>query len=201
MINTICVIPARGGSTRIPRKNIKEFKGKPMIQRAIETAVQSGLFNAIFVSTDDQEIAKLSQSLGAQVIQRPFELADNDVGTQAVMRHACLTIGVANDDIVCCLYPCTPLLKPNDIVRGVWAIQPNFETPYAMVTDHNGNDQGQYYFGRAWAFKGGLELDDNSCGKVYLPNLIDINTPEDWVEAERLWDAAETDAGGGNAAN
>lgn len=108
-----CIIPARGGSKRIPRKNIKDFCGKPMLARAIDTAKASQLFAQVIVSTDDSEIAAIARAYGAAVIERPAELADDYATTVAVMRHALADL--AHDSNICCLYPCTPLLKPQDL--------------------------------------------------------------------------------------
>ena len=85
----IAVIPARGGSKRIPRKNIKNFCGKPMIAWSIEAAKECGLFDHIFVSTDDAEIAEISKSYGASVpFLRPNELSDDFTSTGEVVSHA-----------------------------------------------------------------------------------------------------------------
>ena len=105
----VCIIPARGGSKRIPRKNIKDFCGKPMLARAIATAKNSQLFEQIIVSTDDGAIADIAQHHGATVSQRPAELADDYATTAAVIRHVLQSMPKASH--ICCLYPCTPLLK------------------------------------------------------------------------------------------
>ena len=85
----IAIIPARGGSKRIPRKNIKEFCGKPMIAWSIEAAKKSGLFEQIIVSTDDEEIAEVAKQWGAQVpFMRPAELSNDHIGTTEVIAHA-----------------------------------------------------------------------------------------------------------------
>ncbi|MGN6580957.1 MAG: pseudaminic acid cytidylyltransferase [Bordetella sp.] len=114
----IAVIPARGGSKRIPRKNIRDFCGKPMIGYAIEAAAQSGLFEHIVVSTDDQEIAKLAIELKAEVpFVRPAELSDDHTPTVPVVAHAireCAALGWAVN-YVCCIYPAVPFLQPQDL--------------------------------------------------------------------------------------
>lgn len=110
----LCVIPARGGSKRIPRKNIKEFCGKPMIAYSIEAAKASGLFDKIVVSTDDEEIAKIAKSYGAVVpFVRPRELSDDHTATIPVIAHA---IKASVDDIndveaVCCIYATAPFVQ------------------------------------------------------------------------------------------
>ena len=85
----IAIIPARGGSKRIPRKNVKEFCGKPMIAWSIEAAKESKLFDHIIVSTDDNEIAEVAKRFGASVpFMRPAELSNDHAGTTEVIAHA-----------------------------------------------------------------------------------------------------------------
>lgn len=118
----IAVIPARGGSKRIPRKNVKKFCGKPIIAWSIEAALQSELFDRVIVSTDDGEIAEVAADWGAEVpFMRPAALADDHTGTVPVIRHAtddCLRQGVAVDR-VCCLYATAPFITPEDLRRGL----------------------------------------------------------------------------------
>jgi pseudaminic acid cytidylyltransferase len=115
----IAVIPARGGSKRIPRKNIKEFCGKPMIAWAITTALESGLFDHVIVSTDDGEIADIAGKCGAETpFSRPIELADDFSPTVPVIAHAiksCLDKGW-KVEYACCIYPCTPFLQVDDLI-------------------------------------------------------------------------------------
>jgi N-acylneuraminate cytidylyltransferase len=119
------VMPARGGSKRIPRKNIKEFCGKPIIAWSIEAALASECFDRVVVSTDDEEIAAVAREWGAEVpFMRPQELADDYVGTAAVVRHAIewFTVHDAAPDLVCCIYPTAPFVEANDIARGLDAL-------------------------------------------------------------------------------
>ena len=117
----LAVIPARGGSKRIPRKNIREFCGKPMIAWSIETAIASSCFDEIIVSTDDSEIAEISRSYGATVpFMRPVELSDDYTGTTPVIRHAIewnLERGKVYDS-VCCVYATAPFVQTVDIQSG-----------------------------------------------------------------------------------
>jgi pseudaminic acid cytidylyltransferase len=114
----LAVIPARGGSKRIPRKNIRQFVGKPVIAYAIEAAKTCGLFDYIVVSTDDDEVAQIAAQLGAKVpFIRPAELADDHAGTMPVIAQAiesCRKIGW-HADIVCCIYPAAPLIQTQDL--------------------------------------------------------------------------------------
>lgn len=109
----ICVIPARGGSKRIPHKNIKEFYGKPMIAWSIEAAKNSGCFDHIIVSTDDIKIAEVAKAWGADVpFMRPKELSDDYTATRPVINHAIKESERMYGPInyVCCIYATSPLL-------------------------------------------------------------------------------------------
>ena len=118
----LCVIPARGGSKRIPRKNIREFCGKPMIVWSIEAAQASGCFDLIIVSTDDTEIAAVSRKCGAGVpFMRPAELADDFAGTTPAVAHAMQWHLDHGQELkaVCCLYATAPLVEPAVIRQGL----------------------------------------------------------------------------------
>jgi pseudaminic acid cytidylyltransferase len=114
----IAIIPARGGSKRISRKNIKLFCGKPMITHSIETAIRSELFDHVVVSTDDEEIATIAEQSGAEVpFFRSSELADDSTATAPVIADAvsrCSAMGW-QADFVCCIYPCAPFIQPKDV--------------------------------------------------------------------------------------
>ena len=114
----IAVIPARGGSKRIPRKNIKDFGGKPMIAYAITAAKNSGLFDHVLVSTDDAEIAKVAQAWGAETpFVRPAELANDYTATVPVVAHAIQACEALSWDFfnVCCIYPGVPFIQVEDL--------------------------------------------------------------------------------------
>jgi len=114
----IAVIPARGGSKRIPRKNIKSFHGKPILAYSIEAALSSGLFDRVIVSTDDDEIATAARRHGADVpFGRPASLADDLTGTNAVARHAIAWIEETGTEVdeVCCLYATAPFVTADDL--------------------------------------------------------------------------------------
>jgi N-acylneuraminate cytidylyltransferase len=118
----IAVIPARGGSKRIPRKNIKFFCGKPMIAWSIEAAHACGLFDHIIVSTDDAEIAEVAKHYGAEVpFVRPAELSDDHTGTLPTIAHAVEWFRQQGDmpDPVCCLYATAPFVMASDLQRGL----------------------------------------------------------------------------------
>ena len=117
----IAIIPARGGSTRIPRKNIKTFCGKPMLAWSIEAAQKSRCIDLIVVSTDDDEIAAVARNYGAIVpFMRPAELADNYTGTTAVICHAMQWLQAADYKLknICCIYATAPLIQPADLQKS-----------------------------------------------------------------------------------
>lgn len=122
----LAIIPARGGSKRIPRKNIKPFGGKPMIAWSIAAAQKSGCFDRIIVSTDDSEIAQVAQALGADVpFMRPPELSDDHAGTIPVIAHA-IAWQNANGQAVsqaCCIYATAPFVRPQDLKLGLNVLQ------------------------------------------------------------------------------
>jgi pseudaminic acid cytidylyltransferase len=135
----IAIIPARGGSKRIPRKNIKEFCGKPMIAYAITAAKKSGLFEHVVVSTDDEEIAHIARAWGAETpFARPAELANDFTVTVPVIAHgieACYTLGWMFDQ-VCCIYPGVPFIQIDDL-KGALARLTSSEADYCFpVTEY-----------------------------------------------------------------
>jgi N-acylneuraminate cytidylyltransferase len=116
-MKTIAVIPARGGSKRIPHKNIKHFCGKPIIAYSIEAAKESQLFDKIIVSTDDEQIAEVAGNYGAEIpFMRPAELADDFTGTNAVVKHALQWFKDRNDSIRL-LYICHRSFRTNKIFK------------------------------------------------------------------------------------
>lgn len=120
-IMKLAVIPARGGSKRIPRKNIREFCGRPMIAWSIAAAHASGCFDRIVVSTDDDEIAEVARELGADVpFMRPATLSDDYAGTVPVIAHAITELRRLGEDPrqVCCIYATAPFLQTSDLRRG-----------------------------------------------------------------------------------
>ena len=128
MSKALCIIPARGGSKRIPRKNIKEFHGRPIITYSIETALKSGLFSEVMVSTDCEEIKKVSHMCGAKVPFLRSESNSNDFAT---------TVDVVNEvveeyrkmgqtfDEICVLYPCAPFVSATDLINAKHLLEKN----------------------------------------------------------------------------
>jgi N-acylneuraminate cytidylyltransferase len=117
---SICIIPARGGSKRIPRKNIRDFCGQPMIAWSIQAAKESGCFERIVVSTDDDEIAETAEHYGAEApFRRSTGLADDHTPTVPVIADAIERLNVVAQTPVCCLYATAPFVTPDDLRAGL----------------------------------------------------------------------------------
>ena len=222
----ICVIPARGGSKRIPRKNIKNFFGQPMIAYSIKAALKSECFDKVIVSTDDQEIAEVAKSFGAEVpFMRPDELANDYAGTVPVIKHAIEWFddqGQSPSE-VCCLYATAPFVQA-DAIRKAYKQMKQEQAEYCFtvtsfafpiqraikVTAENQiemfypehfetrsqdleesyHDAGQFYWGKAEAFKQQKPLFSKSATPYILPRHMvqDVDTPEDWKRAELMYE-------------
>jgi len=135
----IAVIPARGGSKRIPNKNIRNFFGKPIIAYSIEAAKQAGIFDKIIVSTDSERIAEVSREYGAEIpFMRPPELSDDFSGTDAVVLHA-LEWMIHQTDCqvryVCCIYATAPFVRPEFLLKGLEMLsKENASTVFSVTT-------------------------------------------------------------------
>ncbi|MBA6420461.1 pseudaminic acid cytidylyltransferase [Pseudomonas neustonica] len=229
----IAIIPARGGSKRIPRKNIKTFCGRPMIAWSIEAALESGCFDRIIVSTDDAEIAEVALQNGAEVpFMRPAELSDDHTGTIPVIRHAIDWMEAhirAPVQEVCCLYATAPFVMPEDLRKGLsilaetgcdyafsvtsyaFPVQRAIRlTPQGRVEmcnpehfntrsqdlDEAYHDAGQFYWGRAEAWKEGRIIFASGSLPVLLPRhrVQDIDTAEDWERAQFMFQALQAES-------
>jgi CMP-N-acetylneuraminic acid synthetase len=185
MGTAICIIPARGGSKRLPRKNLMLFNGKPMLWHAIDTARESRCFSDIIVSTDDMDIAKLAANRGARFSKRLWHDPDGAVGTQEVTRQTLHQECISTKKYVCCLYPTTPLLKPEHLHHGMLEAKKS-GVHFAMGAGaHPLRDAGAFYWGRAKHFALGFPLLSIHTRLIILPeqNVCDINTQADWDEA------------------
>jgi N-acylneuraminate cytidylyltransferase len=220
----VAVIPARGGSKRIPRKNIRPFAGKPIIAYSIAAARQCGLFDRIIVSTDDEEIAGVARGFGAETpFRRPPELADDHIGTDPVTAHALTWLADRGEDaeFACCIYATAPFLRAGDLRRGYDALVGTGKSFAFAVTTYDfsmqrairvlpgggvepffpqwidsrsqdleeaHHDAGQFYWGRAAAFRAGLTVFAADSVAILLPRhrVQDIDTPEDWARAELM---------------
>lgn len=119
----IAIIPARGGSKRLPKKNIKPLHGKSLLRRAIERALESGVFSRVIVSTDDHEMAEEAVSAGAEVpFIRPAELASDSASSVDVVCHAVnelIDVAARKNSSVCLMQPTSPLLTSEHIKMAV----------------------------------------------------------------------------------
>lgn len=169
----VCVIPARGGSKRIPNKNIRDFCGKPIIAWSIECALASGCFDQVIVSTDDDKIAQVAKAYGAHVpFVRPEKLSDDYTGTVAVIKHAVdwLSEFESMPEFVCCLYATAPFVRPKDLIQGLEKIQ---------------NSNADYVFSVA-SFESPIQraIKINNQGRVEMISPEHINArSQDLVEA------------------
>ena len=227
---TIAIIPARGGSKRIPKKNIKQFLGIPMIERTIQTLLNGNLFERIIVSTDDEEIAQVAKNAGAEVpFLRDAGLADDHTPTAPVIREVIdkyyQKFGL-EFDFCCCVYPCNPLLDntllerarswlaerevdfvfpvckyPHPIQRSLYKAAngkmsfryPEFELTRTQDLEDLYHDAGQFYFGKVSAWLAGRKMHTDGVGIVVpMHKVIDIDTLEDWKQAELLFKTIET---------
>ena len=125
-MSKLAIIPARGGSKRIPKKNINFFLGKPIIAYAIETAINSKLFEEVMVSTDDHEIAEIALSYGAKVPFKRSEKNSNDFATTVdVIKEVILSynnLGI-KFEYASCIYPCTPLLSKERLLESFYLLE------------------------------------------------------------------------------
>ena len=226
---TIAVIPARGGSKRIPRKNIKPFCGKPMIAYSIEAAIRAGIFDEIIVSTDDEEIADVAKNAGASVpFMRPKELSDDFTATGAVVEHAIKFLQARGDRIkfVCTIYATAPLIDEFYIKLGLEKLRAsNAKNAFSCTSmpfpiwrtfkiakdgrcemfwrenfdkrsqdlEEAYQDAGQFY----WTNLDAPSSDEIFFGRdsiaIVLPRHLvqDIDTLQDWIRAEFLYEAVQ----------
>lgn len=185
-MNRVAIIPARGGSTRIPRKNIKDFHGKPIIAYSIRAALDSNLFEHVIVSTEDTEIMEVAQHYGADIIVRPMSLAENHIGTQEVMAHAMSVVGA---DVGFCIYPTAPMISIMDLYSASNAIMNGSIYAFTVGTEPALHDAGQIYAGQAWAFKSSVPLIGPYTTMIPIDPRrdCDINTMEDWDRASDMY--------------
>jgi N-acylneuraminate cytidylyltransferase len=192
----IAVIPARGGSKRIPRKNIKDFYGKPMIAWSIEAAQNSGLFDHIIVSTDDDEIADIAKQFGASVpFMRPIDLSDDYTGTIEVIAHATQWALDQNwvIDAVCCIYATAPFIQADDIQGAYEALKSGTWSYSFTVTDFPAPIFRSFKMNE----QGGLEMfypEHFETRSQDLPEALHDagqfywGKPEAWIKGKRIFD-------------
>ena len=136
-MKNLAIIPARGGSKRIPHKNIKEFLGKPIIAYSIEAALKSGLFDEVMVSTDDEQIAAIAKQYGASVpFMRSAETANDFATTRDVLNEVVSEYHKRRQefDAICCIYATAPLIAAEDIAEAYKTLsQADFACVYPVV--------------------------------------------------------------------
>jgi len=184
----IAIIPARGGSRRIPKKNIRMFHGKPIIAYSIEAARKSGVFDKIVVSTDCPDIAEVAIQYGADEIHYRDESSSRDeVGTQEVARV--VLADYPDFDYACVIYPCAPMLSPDTLKRAKLVFDNFGYTEYVVPVGNWLQDPGQFYFGKALSFFEELPLLGPYTRLLPIDPKTDcdINTMEDWERAERMY--------------
>lgn len=182
----VAVIPARGGSTRVPRKNVADVAGKPLVAWSIEAALGSTFLgpDRVHVSTDDDEIADVASAFGARVIRRPAELAANDTWTEPVIQHAVLEVERGGDPVeyVAWLNPCVPQLRSADIDRAIAMLLEHGLREVVSVGESGQSNSAVRALRRDTLFQARLSV---HFGVLALP-YVDINTPDDLARAERL---------------
>lgn len=193
-MKTICIIPARGGSKRIPRKNIKDFLGKPIIAYSIEAALQSDLFDEVMVSTDDAEIAAVAMQYGAKVpFMRSANTANDFASTEDVLREVLKRYEELGQrfDLLCCLYATAPFVNPENLQKCYSFIGKNYDASFTMV-------RYSYPIQRALRIQDGLikmrepqyvearsqDLEPifHDAGQFYFTLVKDIETLELWTD-------------------
>lgn len=185
----VAIIPARGGSARVPRKNIARFMGKPMLQWPIEAAGASGLFDCLVVSTDDDAIADLATDLGCEVHWRPPD--DGSTGTQELAALVIQAFKVIEQ--ACVIYPCSPMLQARDLVLSHQQLTPRVQWVVSWLEDED-VDAGCFYWGRAWSFLQRNPLTERLAHYPADPRrFIDINTFDDLARAESMFNALRRD--------
>ncbi|TAM54055.1 MAG: pseudaminic acid cytidylyltransferase [Paraburkholderia sp.] len=224
----VAIIPARGGSKRIARKNIKPFHGLPIVAYSIRTALATGLFERVIVTTDDEEIARIAREHGGETpFIRPQSLSDDYAGTMEVVQHALAELGKlgVTPEFACCIYATAPFLQARYLREGLQlleaqagksfsfsvttfdfpvqrallvtadgaldAMYPEYRLVRSQDLDTAWHDAGQFYWGRADAWRRGDTLFSPASLPVALPRHLvqDIDTIEDWQRAQWIYAA------------
>ena len=167
-MKNIAIIPARGGSKRIPRKNIKPFMGKPIIAYSIEAALQSGLFDEVMVSTDDEEIAEIACKYGAQVpFMRSAEMSNDYAGTDDVILEVLRKYKEQGRkfETVCCIYSTAPFVTPERLREAYGKMNSEIDSVFTCVA-------------YSYPIQRSLHIVDGKISMVY---------PEYFVESRTFW--------------
>ena len=209
-MKNLAIIPARGGSKRIPKKNIRHFNGKPIIGYVIEKAIESKVFSKVIVSTDCIEVSDVSTRFGAEVpFVRPKEISDDFTSVIEVIRHGIKYSENVKEtyDTICLLYPTAPLLDIEDLRKGLALLQTSdfavsvseFPFPIERALALNGNDQliemrdKQNFYTRSQDFPpayhdaGQFIFGNKKAWMEKIPLIEGINSPV-FVARERVQD-------------
>lgn len=193
-MRNICIIPARGGSKRIPRKNVRDFLGKPIIAYSIEAALKSGLFEEVMVSTEDAEIAAIAKQYGASVpFMRSADTANDFAGTDDVVKevlHEYKKQG-REFDVVCCIYATAPFVTVENLKKAYEQIGDTYDAAFSIVrysypvqralcvrNGFTGMREPQYYDARSQD----LEPVFHDAGQFYFMKVNDIDNLLFWTD-------------------
>jgi len=186
----LCIITARGGSKRLPGKNIKLLLGKPLIAYGIEAAKKSKYIDRVIVSTDSEEIAAVARGYGAEVpFMRPMELAQDDTPSVPVLQHAVNVVEEAGDtvDIMVLVQPTSPLVLASDIDAAIEKLVASGAPTCVSVSESTGKLNGAVYAVRRTALMEGDTVNNQKDGTT-LPmpaeRSVDVDTEEDFRMAE-----------------
>ena len=193
-MHNICIIPARGGSKRIPRKNVRDFLGKPIIAYSIEAALKSGLFEEVMVSTEDAEIAAIAKQYGASVpFMRSADTANDFAGTDDVVKEVLREYKKQGRefDVVCCIYATAPFVTVENLKMAYEQIGDTFDAAFTMVrysypvqralcvrNGFTGMREPQYYDARSQD----LEPVFHDAGQFYFMKVNDIDNLLFWTD-------------------
>lgn len=193
-MRNICIIPARGGSKRIPRKNVRDFLGKPIIAYSIEAAVKSGLFEEVMVSTEDAEIAAIAKQYGASVpFMRSADTANDFAGTDDVIKEVLREYKKQGRefDVVCCIYATAPFVTVENLKKAYEQIGDTYDAAFSMVrysypvqralcvrNGFVGMREPQYYDARSQD----LEPVFHDAGQFYFMKVNDIDNLLFWTD-------------------
>ncbi len=194
-MSAIAVIPARGGSRRIPGKNRRDFHGRPIITYSIEKARESGLFSTIVVSSDDVLTLLIAEQNGAFPLKRKKDLSDDKIGTQTVVSEVLKELSSKQfhlPDYTCCIYATAPLMSVNDLKFGYEILKQDIGlTDYIFSVGYPPlHDAAQFYWARTNTFMMNMPLVSHRSRiiKVDEERDCDINIEEDWKRAEEMYD-------------
>jgi len=186
-MSIIAIIPARGGSKRFPRKNIYPLCGRPMLFYAIQACRASRHIDRVFVSTEDDEVRAIALECGAEVIDRPKELAGDEVWMQDVMRHAVLTLEQKGlcVDIVVRIQANSPMVEAEKIDDAIEKLQGQKQKLFEVFSvDQDGyEDAAIHVLQRDVVFQNALSV----YKAVVTTDYVDVHTPQDLQEVEKRW--------------